>query len=81
MKIIKEIEKSRLNDEKSRSIVGGAGNNPGECTDEILHRTCGSVGEILYDISPCAVKITCPSAYLVCGSTEKFTCDSNYTNP
>lgn len=78
MKIIKEIEKSRLTEDGMYGIKGGTGNGE-NCTDELLHRTCGSVGQILYEANPCILKITCPSSYVVCGTTSKNSCSENYS--
>lgn len=80
MKIIKEIEKNRLNEKDLNEINGGAGNNPGNCTDELKYRTCGSANDLLYEIGPCALKLTCPAQYVVCGVGDNyFICPSMFT--
>lgn len=78
MKIIKEIEKSRLTVNRMSRITGGTGNEPESCTDEILHRTCGSVGGILYEVIPCVAKVICPSSYLLCGTSNKSSCSESF---
>lgn len=80
MKIIKEIEKSRLTENGLKEIKGGAGNNPGNCTEELKYRTCGSANDLTYEIRPCALKLTCPASYVVCGAGDDyFICPSMYT--
>ena len=80
MKIIKEIEKSRFSEDSMNEFKGGAGNNPGNCTDEIQYRTCASANDLFYEIRPCALKLTCPASYTVCDSSDYFTCVSMFTN-
>ena len=77
MKIIKEIEKSRLTENGLKGIKGGAGNNPGNCTEELKYRTCASANDLTYEIRPCALKLTCPASYVVCGAGDDyFICSS-----
>lgn len=79
MKIIKEIEQGRLSEIDLNEITGGVGNNPGNCTDELKYRTCGSANDLIYEIRPCALKLTCPASYVVCGAGDDyFICTSMY---
>ena len=46
MKIIKEIEKSRLTEDGMQVITGGATNPGDQCSEEVTYRSCGSIGNI-----------------------------------
>ena len=46
MKIIKEIEKSRLTEDGMKGIKGGATNPGDQCSEEVTYRSCGSIGNI-----------------------------------
>ena len=76
MKIIKEIEKSRLTEDGMNDIKGGVsvGQN---CTAEIAYQTCGAK----FVVKPCAVNISCGSVYHFCTGPEdsqKLNCPHGY---
>ena len=77
MKIIKEIEKSRLTENGMQVITGGATNPGDQCSEEVTYRSCGSIGNIHFNVVPCAVKLSCPTAYYTCsgpGSDQLLSC-------
>ncbi len=73
MKIIEEIEKSRLTDENMAAIVGGVsiGEN---CSEKVKFTSCSS----RFEICECATKISCTvSYYYSCtgpGKNDKNSC-------
>lgn len=74
MKIINEIEKSRLNE-----ITGGV--NVGEnCSVNVTYRSCDSIGNIGFRVSECLTKLSCPSNYHVCSGSDNYTSCSTPTN-
>lgn len=52
MKIIKEIEKSRLTENGMKGIKGGATNPGDQCSEEVTYRSCGSIGNIHFNVVP-----------------------------
>ena len=52
MKIIKEIEKSRLTEDGMKGIKGGATNPGDQCSEEVTYRSCGSIGNIHFNVVP-----------------------------
>ena len=52
MKIIKEIEKSRLTEDGMQVITGGATNPGDQCSEEVTYRSCGSIGNIHFNVVP-----------------------------
>jgi hypothetical protein len=78
MKIINEIEKSRLNEENMHQINGGDGE---ACNPYV---TCEPVNNQTYQVSTCVTKVVCPKDYLLClspGSSTKWSCSSGYWEP
>jgi hypothetical protein len=74
MKIINEIEKSRLNE-----ITGGV--DVGEnCSVTVPYRSCASLGNNSFEVSECLLKLSCPSNYHVCTGTENYTSCSTPTS-
>lgn len=74
MKIIKEIEKSRLTEESLNELKGGVGEN---CSSEAIYNYCGKK----YSFDPCAMYLACGSQYYYCTGTEasqKETCLLGY---
>lgn len=74
MKIIKEIEKSRLTEESLNELKGGIGEN---CSAEAIFENCGKK----YSFSPCAMYLACGSQYYYCtgaGNSQKETCLLGY---
>lgn len=72
MKIINEIEKSRLNE-----ITGGV--DVGEnCSVTVPYRSCASLGNLMYEVSECLLKLSCPSNYHVCSGSDNY---SSCTTP
>ena len=63
MKIIKEIEKSRLTENGMKGIKGGVGEN---CSAEAIYEACGRN----YSYVPCAMKLSCGSQYFYCTGPE-----------
>lgn len=71
MKIIQEIEKSRM-----KEITGGAGSTQ-SCTSSIPYLSCGSSNGKLYESGPCALKVSCPISYANCYDEVNYTaCDT-----
>lgn len=76
MKIIKEIEKSRLTEDGMYGIKGGVGNGE-NCSSEAIYEACGRK----YSYAPCAMKLSCDSQYFYCTGPEpaqKETCLTGY---
>ena len=66
MKIINEIEKSRLNE-----ITGGV--DVGEnCSVTVTYRSCASLGNNNFEVTECLVKLSCPSSYYFCDGPSNF---------
>ena len=65
MKIIKEIEKSRLTENGMKRIKGGVGNGE-NCSSEAIYEACGRN----YSYVPCAMKLSCDSQYFYCTGPE-----------
>ena len=71
MKIIKEIEKSRFSESDMNSIKGGAG--VGEnCSAEATYRACGSANGQIFEVTVCAMKLSCPSQYACCSGPKEY---------
>lgn len=74
MKIIKEIEKSRLTEESLNELKGGVGEN---CSSEAIYEICDSK----YSFASCNMKLSCPSQYVHCTGPEasqKTICSSRH---
>lgn len=70
MKILNEIEKSRLSKNLMSIIIGGESPVPGEnCSQENVYQTCLNVGIHNY-INECFTKFNCPSSYFYCTGPE-----------
>ena len=63
MKIIKEIEKSRLTENGMKGIKGGVGEN---CSAGAVYESCRAK----YSYAPCAMKLSCESQYYFCTGPE-----------
>lgn len=83
MKIIKEIEKSRLSKSSMGIIIGGESSVPGEnCSQENVYLTCKNEGIHKY-FNECFNKFNCPSNYFNCtgpGLGQKEMCPCGYWN-
>lgn len=75
MKIINEIEKSRLNEENMNLLKGGD-NSCGT-------HSCEKVNNQTYKVTACATKIVCPKQYVYCavGSAAKESCLNGFWTP
>ncbi|MBR0054524.1 MAG: hypothetical protein IJP65_04380 [Bacteroidales bacterium] len=74
MKIIKEIEKSRLTEDTLNELKGGVGEN---CSSGSIYQACGSK----YSYAPCAMKLSCGGQYYYCTgpqASQKTTCPTGY---
>ena len=71
MKIIKEIEKSRLTEDGMNGIKGGisVGEN---CSADVLYRSCASSNGQLFQVSVCPMKLSCPSQYACCSGPKQY---------
>lgn len=63
MKIIKEIEKSRLTEDTLNELKGGVGEN---CSPANVYESCGAN----HSYVPCAMKLSCESLYYYCTGPE-----------
>lgn len=74
MKIINEIEKSRLNE-----ITGGV--DVGEnCSVTVPYRSCASLGGNSFEVTECLLKLSCPSNYHVCSGSDNYSSCTTPTN-
>ena len=74
MKIIKEIEKSRLTEDALNELKGGVGEN---CSAEDIYEKCGRK----FSFASCAMYLACENAYFYCIGPEdskKESCPTGY---
>lgn len=76
MKIIKEIEKSRLSESNMNAINGGiqVGEN---CSENVIYRSCASLDGKNFEVTDCYNKLSCPASYFACSGPDSYrTCST-----
>lgn len=70
MKILKEIESSRLSNDNMHVVLGGLTNPGDQCSEEVTYRSCGTLGGNNFEVTSCLAKLSCPTAYFTCSGPE-----------